>query len=168
MVYFGIDPGISATGFGIIYTEGNTIFFKDAGVILNKPKVLFTDKLFNIHEQLFSKITEYSPDYVCIEQAFYAKNVRTTLVLGHVRSAAIIAAKRANAKVVDYSPREIKKAVTGNGNASKDQVEYMVNAILRIPKDKLMVGVLAYSDMFDALAAAICVSNDSLREQKVV
>ncbi len=164
MIFFGIDPGISATGFGIIYTEGNSIFFKDAGVILNKQKIPFTDKLFNIHEQLFSKITEHLPDYVCIEQAFYAKNVHTTLVLGHVRSAAVIAAKRANAKVVNYSPKEIKKAVTGNGNASKDQVKYMVNVLLRIPEDKHS----KYLDMYDALAASICVSNDSLREQKVV
>lgn len=164
MIFFGVDPGISATGYGVIYTEGNTIFFKDAGVILNKPKILFTDKLFNIHKQLFSKITNYCPDYVCIEQAFYAKNVHTTLVLGHVRSAAVIAAKRANVKVVDYSPREIKKAVTGNGNASKDQVGYMVNVLLRIPENKLS----KYSDMYDALAASICVSNDSLREEKVV
>ena len=93
---------------------------------------------------------EHTPRRVCVEQAFYAKNVHTTLILGHARGVALLAAKQTGATVAEYTPRAIKKAVVGNGNADKEQVEYMVKAMLAIPKEH------AYADAYDALAAALC------------
>ncbi|HMD69598.1 MAG TPA: crossover junction endodeoxyribonuclease RuvC, partial [Chitinivibrionales bacterium] len=85
-----------------------------------------------------------------IEEAFYAKNVHTTLVLGQARGVALLAAQQSGAEVAEYSPREIKKLVTGNGNAAKNQVEYMVKMLLRVPQAQ------CHADAFDALAAALC------------
>lgn len=155
MVYFGIDPGTSVTGYGIISTDDNTVSYADSGVIRTKPKMEISGKLEMIYDGLLEKMKVWIPDYVCIEQAFYAKNVNTTLVLGQARGVAILAARKSGAQVVEFTPREIKKAVVGNGNALKDQVEYMVKMILRLPDTK------TEPDEFDALAASICAFNNS-------
>ncbi len=155
MIYFGIDPGTAVTGYGIISSNGNTISYVDSGVIRTKSKMDLPEKLEVIYDRLLEKMKEYIPDCVCVEQAFYAKNVNTTLVLGHARGVAILAAKKSGAKVVEFTPREIKKAVVGNGNAVKDQVEYMVKMILRVPEKN------TDSDEYDALAASICAFNNN-------
>ncbi|MGD9202046.1 MAG: crossover junction endodeoxyribonuclease RuvC [Chitinispirillia bacterium] len=154
MIFFGIDPGSSVTGYGIICTTNNTIKFEDAGIIAADPRSKLAEKLEYIYDTLDKKMKEIRPDCVCIEQAFYAKNVHTTLVLGHARGVAMLAAQKSCAEIVEYSPREIKKAVVGNGNATKEQVIFMVRTILRIPDKKI------HSDMYDALAASICAYNN--------
>ena len=154
MIFFGVDPGSKITGYGIIHINDNTLKFEDAGVIKPKPRSSMPEKLEFIYEELCIKIKEHKPDCVCIEQAFYAKNVNTTLVLGQVRGAALLAATKSGAEVVEYTPKAIKKAVVGNGNATKDQVEFMVKTLLRLPDKKIE------SDMYDALAAAICAFNN--------
>jgi crossover junction endodeoxyribonuclease RuvC len=87
---------------------------------------------------------------VCIEEAFYAKNVHTTLLLGQARGVALLAAVQSGAAVAEYSPREIKKSVVGNGNAEKCQVEFMIKALLSLR------GETYPADAYDALAAAVC------------
>ncbi len=154
MIFFGIDPGTLVTGYGITSSKGNTLLYKDAGVIKTNPKSKLPEKLEKIYDSLYKKMKVYNPDCVCIEQAFYAKNVNTTLVLGHARGVAILAAKKSGAEIVEFTPREIKKALVGNGNAAKDQVEYMVKMLLRLPDEKIS------SDMYDALAASICAFNN--------
>ena len=154
MIFFGVDPGIRITGYGIIRTIDNTMKYEDAGVIKPKPRSSIQEKLEYIYDGLSNKFEEYRPDCVCIEQAFYAKNVNTTLVLGQVRGVALLAAKKSGVEVVEFTPKEIKKAVVGNGNATKDQVEYMVKTLLRLPDKKIE------SDMYDALAASICAFNN--------
>lgn len=154
MIFFGVDPGTIITGYGIIRTIDNTMKFEDAGVIKLKPKSSIQEKLEYIFDELTDKFKEYKPDCVCVEQAFYAKNVNTTLVLGQVRGVALLAARKSGIDVVEFTPKEIKKAVVGNGNATKDQVEYMVKTLLRMPDKKIE------SDMYDALAAAICAFNN--------
>ena len=155
MIFFGIDPGTSITGYGIISSNGNTISYVNSGIIKTNPKMNLPEKLEKIYDGLSTKMKEYSPDCVSIEQAFYAKNVNTTLVLGHARGVAILAAVKNGATIVEFTPREIKKAVVGNGNAAKDQVEYMVKMILRLPDSN------TNSDEYDALAASICAFNNS-------
>jgi crossover junction endodeoxyribonuclease RuvC len=85
-----------------------------------------------------------------VEEAFYGKNVHTTLVLGHARGVAMLAAAQHGCEVSEYSPREIKKSVTGSGNAAKEQVEYMVKMLLKPPVEKMR------QDAYDALAVAMC------------
>jgi crossover junction endodeoxyribonuclease RuvC len=150
MIIFGIDPGTSITGFGVIRVENNSIAWIDSGVIRTDSRGELSDKLLTIYDGLTEKMSVHRPDRVCVEQAFYAKNVHTTLILGHARGVALLAAKKVKAAVAEYSPREIKKSVVGNGNAVKEQVAYMVKAMLAVPEQK------SQADACDALAAAIC------------
>ena len=150
MIIFGIDPGTNITGYGVIKVNNNSVSWVDSGVIKTNRKSELPDKLLAIYDGLIGKMREYTPERVCIEQAFYAKNVHTTLILGHARGVAILAAKKVGACVAEYSPREIKKSVVGNGNAAKEQVEYMIRALLSVPTR------CAHADAYDALAAALC------------
>jgi len=150
VLFFGIDPGTVITGYGVISSSGNIINYEDAGIIRTTPGTSLTEKLEVIYDSLIEKINEIQPDCICVEQAFYAKNVHTTLVLGHARGVVLLAAKKCNAEIMEFTPREIKQAIVGNGNAAKDQVEYMVKIILGLGQRKVS------SDMYDALAAAIC------------
>ncbi len=154
MIIFGIDPGTFITGYGIIRTKGNTINYEDSGVIKTVPSSSLPEKLESIYDGLCKKMKEFLPDCVCIEKAFYSKNVHTTLVLGHTRGVSILAARKSRAKIVEFTPREIKKAVVGNGNATKSQVEYMVKTILKLTDTNIC------SDIYDALAASICAFNN--------
>jgi len=150
MIIFGIDPGTAVTGYGVIRVIDNRVTWVDSGVIKTGKESMLADKLAVIYDGLTVKMQQHAPQRVCVEQAFYAKNVRTTLILGHARGIALLAAKKAGAEVAEYSPREIKKSVVGNGNADKQQVEYMVKALLSVPAQH------AHSDAYDALAAALC------------
>jgi len=150
VIIFGIDPGTAVTGYGVIKTKNNSAVWVDSGVITTNTSDCLPDRLEQIHDQLACKMKEHSPDRVCIEEAFYGKNVHTTLVLGHARGVAMLAAKKSHAFVAEYSPREVKKAVTGNGNATKDQVEYMIKLLLSPKQEHL------HSDAYDALAIAVC------------
>ncbi len=150
MIIFGVDPGTAITGYGVIRAINNSVSWVDSGVIKTDRHGDLSDKLLAIFDGLAGKMAEHSPDRVCIEQAFYAKNVHTTLILGHARGVAMLAAKKAGAVVAEYSPREIKKSVVGNGNAAKEQVEYMIRALLSVPTRS------AHADAYDALAAALC------------
>jgi crossover junction endodeoxyribonuclease RuvC len=150
MVIFGIDPGTNITGYGVIKAVNNSVSWVDSGVIQTNSRDDLAGKLLAIYDGLVGKMAQHVPDRVCIEQAFYAKNVHTTLLLGHARGVAILAAKKAGACVAEYSPREIKKSVVGNGNAAKEQVEYMIRALLAVPVQAM------HTDAYDALAAALC------------
>jgi len=150
LIFFGVDPGTRATGYGVLSARGNELRWIDSGVITPPAKAALDEKLACIYDGLVAKLADSTPSLVCVEQAFYAKNVRTTLTLGHVRGVALLAARKARAPIVEYSPREIKKAVVGNGNAVKDQVMYMVKVLLAPPRTHV------HSDAYDALAAALC------------
>lgn len=150
MIFFGVDPGTQITGYGIIHTDNNTMCFSDAGILRPPQKASLAEKLEFLYDGLYEKMLQHHPDCVCVEEAFYAKNVHTTLVLGHARGIALLVARKVGAQIAEFSPREIKKTVVGNGNAAKPQVEYMVRSMLRLPEKKIS------SDMYDALAGAIC------------
>ncbi|MBN1576191.1 MAG: crossover junction endodeoxyribonuclease RuvC [Chitinispirillaceae bacterium] len=150
MIVFGIDPGTAITGYGVIRAEKSSVVWIDSGVIITRPSSFLADRLEQIYDTLTDKMRQHAPGRVCIEEAFYGKNVHTTLVLGHSRGVAMLAAKKAGAVVAEYSPRQIKKAVTGNGNAAKEQVAYMIKMLLSPPD------VHAQTDAYDALAVAMC------------
>jgi crossover junction endodeoxyribonuclease RuvC len=149
MIILGIDPGTTCTGFGVIRVQGNSVAWVDSGAIRPAAKADLGQKLSEIYDGLWEKLQKHKPHIVCLEEAFYAKNVHTTLILGHARGVAMLAATKAGAAVEEYSPREIKKCLVGNGNADKNQVEYMVKIMLRVPF------VDAVPDVYDALAVAL-------------
>jgi len=150
MIILGIDPGTAVTGYGVIEVKNNSVSWVDCGIIATDAKSPLPERLQSIHSAIEQCLTRHGPERVAIEQAFYAKNVHTTLLLGHARGVLMLAAQNAGALIAEYSPREIKKAVTGNGNAEKSQVEYMVRMLLSPPAVSLR------SDAYDALAVALC------------
>ena len=151
MIFLGIDPGFSKTGYGIIKSENNHLIHITNGVI-NLPKDgSFPIKIKIIYLEIQKIIKEFSPQEVAIETPFLAKNARTAIKLGQAQATAILAAVNAGLKVYEYSPLEIKKSLVGYGRAEKTQVKQMViNLLGRCLPDSLNL------DASDALATAIC------------
>ncbi len=150
MIILGIDPGTVFTGYGIIEYDGNQLHYLESGILpLGRYKSLPV-KLKTIYDSLEKLIFRFRPDEFSIETAFYGKNVQSALKIGYARGVALLAAANNKLKPGEYSPREIKKAVVGNGNASKEQVKFMVSKLLSIKTDEMKF------DETDALAAAIC------------
>ncbi len=151
MKILGIDPGLNITGYGLIrIAEVPTPQLFVYGVVRTRAKQALAERLFKIHTEIKELITVQQPDVVVMEDIFYAKNIKTAITMGHVRGAVMVAAMEKGVPIAEYSPREIKLSVTGNGGASKDQVNYMVQRILRVTE------AITPADASDALAAAIC------------
>jgi len=150
VILFGIDPGSAITGFGAISVSGNSVRWIDSGVVRVGSREPLAKRLHGIYQGLTEKLSAIRPDVVSIEEAFYAKNARTALVLGEARGVALLAATQSGARIVEYAPRAIKKALVGNGQATKEQVGFMVTNLLTVPPQK------AQTDACDALAAALC------------
>lgn len=150
MRILGIDPGLNTTGYGLIEITGRKANLVKYGSVCTSVKSSLSERLYIIFDTLNTLIAEYKPDRVAIEDLFYAENVKTAIVMGHARGAAIVAAMENNALVAEFSPREVKMSVVGNGAASKSQVKFMVSNLLAI-KEKI-----SPDDASDALAVALC------------
>jgi crossover junction endodeoxyribonuclease RuvC len=161
MRVLGIDPSIQSTGFGIIEYSNNTYTIINCGVIKPSRRKLFHHKINEIKSRLDELIAEFEPDEVAIENPFYAQNIKTALTLGQVRGATLVAVASHNCSLYEYSPLEIKKAVTGYGQADKNQVRMMVQTLLKV-KDKILE-----TDASDALATAYCHLNSRIFHQKI-
>ena len=150
MKILGIDPGLVQTGYGIITINTNNPYIVDNGV--GKPTVNdgLASRLLTIFEDVSEIISIHKPSIFSIEDVFYGKNAKSALRLGQARGAAMVAAASAGLSIHEYSARKIKQAVTGNGNAHKEQVQFMVKATLKM--DKLPKPI----DASDALATALC------------
>ena len=151
----GIDPGINTMGYGLIETVKDQLILVDYGTIKTSAKTPFAQRLKKLYDGVSEIIAKYKPDEMAIEEAFYHKNVRVALTLGHARAAAILASVNSGVEVSEYSPREVKQSVVGSGSASKEQVQFMVKAILKLDKNPTP------HDASDALAVAICHRNRS-------
>ncbi len=145
----GFDPGSHVTGYGVIAVDEQSFHVLEYGCIRTDKKMVLAEKLEQIYTDAESIIREYKPEEVVVERAFYAKNARVTLILGHVRGVLLLAARKAGAHVIELTPREIKQFVTGNGAASKDKVKFMISRILNLKESPKA------SDASDALAAAL-------------
>ena len=147
----GIDPGLNITGYGIIeIAEGKKPQLFTYGHIRTNAKQNLADRLYKIYLELNKIIKENQPGIVSIESIFYAENVKTAIVMGHARGAALVAAVKNGIPVHEYSPREIKQSVVGSGAAAKSQVKFMIKNLLSITLD------IEPDDASDALAAAFC------------
>ena len=147
MIILGVDPGSHATGYGVIST-GPVVRMLGGGVIRARKDAPLADRLLVIHEELTAVVGRFDPEAMAVEDLFNAKNARSSLILGHARGVILLAGARAGLAVTEYSPREVKKALTGNGAATKDQVRFMVMRLLGL-KDSLPL------DQSDALAVAL-------------
>jgi crossover junction endodeoxyribonuclease RuvC len=129
----GIDPGTAVTGYGIVRKDGrNPLSLVECGVIRTRARDALPQRLTEIYEGVLELIRRHKPDVLSIEDVFYARNVRTTVVLGHARGVILLAAAQAGLEIHEYPPAEIKKAVAGTGAATKLQVQFMVTRLLRL------------------------------------
>ena len=153
MRILGIDPGLAILGWGIVDVTNEArdkLSSVDYGVLTTTPKQTLPERLLDIYEGVTSLLGEYRPDAVAFEELFFNKNVKTALIVGAARGVAIAAAAaRIDGRLFEYTPLQIKQAVTGNGRCDKHQVQFMARALLRLretPKP---------DDAADALAVAI-------------
>lgn len=133
MIVLGVDPGTAVTGFGIVATAAaRTGRLIECGVLRTRAADPLPDRLRTIHEGLTDILARHRPDVVAVEGVFYGSNARTTVVLGHARGVALLAAAQAGIPVVEYAPAMIKKTVVGRGGALKPQVGFMVARLLQL------------------------------------
>ncbi len=149
MLVLGVDPGSHATGYGVIAT-GRVVRLVAGGVIRTDSKQPLPARLLRIHEELSAVIAEHQPDEMAVEDLFNARNARSALILGHARGVILLAGGRAGLPIGEYAPRLVKKALTGNGAATKEQVRSMVVRCLGLQRE------LPPLDQSDALAVALC------------
>lgn len=160
-IIIGIDPGTNVMGYGILGVKGKKPSMIALGVIqLSKFESHYL-RLSRIFERVTMLVEQYLPDEMAIEAPFFGKNVQSMLKLGRAQGVAMAAALSRDVPITEYEPRKIKMAITGNGAASKEQVQEMLRRILDIPRENL----LPQLDATDALAAALCHFYESSRPQ---
>jgi crossover junction endodeoxyribonuclease RuvC len=157
----GIDPGSRATGYGVIEKKGNRLYYVTCGVIRLSDKNSFSGRLKIIFDGLCEVIDSHKPAVAAVEDVFVAANPRTALKLGHARGVAVLAALHNGLQVHDYTPRMVKQAVVGYGNADKNQVQQMVRVLLQLSASPS-------ADAADALAVAMCHANQTIIDGEVV
>jgi len=164
-IILGIDPGTVVMGYGIIRIEGKKPVLEAMGVLqLNKYEDHYL-RLRKIFERVLGLIEQYHPDELAIEAPFFGKNVQSMLKLGRAQGVAIAAALSRDIPIFEYAPLKIKMSITGNGQASKEQVAGMLQRMLHIPQENM----LPQLDATDGVAAALChylQSNNPLSEKK--
>ena len=148
MIILGLDPGLGTTGWGVIRSDGNRLSHIANGQIKTDPRLALAARLVTLDDAIRAVIAAHSPDGAAVEEVFVNDNPQSTLKLAHARGVALLCAARSGLTVGEYAPRLVKKAVTGVGNAAKEQVRAMV--------ERLLPGVaIAGTDAADALAVAI-------------
>lgn len=150
-VVLGVDPGTAVTGYGVVARGGDgAVSLLECGVIRTHPRAPLAERLLDIHQGVMEVIARAHPTVLSVESAFYAKNVRTSIVLGHARGVILLAAALRGLPLAEYPPAEVKSAVVGAGAATKDQVGYMVQRLLRLKEPPRP------HDAADGVAVALC------------
>ena len=150
MIILGIDPGSRYCGYGLLEVQGSRIIGAGCDVIsLIKEKDLLT-RLDMLYSAIEGVMDEYKPDVVAVESMFFQKHIRSIFTLGHARGVILLSIARHKVPMLEYSPREVKKAVVGNGNASKQQVRLMISRMLKLKAANIT------DDAYDALGIALC------------
>jgi len=133
VIVLGIDPGTAVTGYGVVRARSaGGAELLECGVIRTRATEPLAARLADIYEGVRDLLERHRPQALAVEDVFYAKNVRTTVVLGHARGVVLLAGQQAGIPIHEYPPAEIKKTVTGNGAATKEQVQFMVTKLLRL------------------------------------
>lgn len=160
MLVLGVDPGIAITGYGLLKSKRDGLEVIDYGCIRTTKQSPPSGRLQRIYLRLTKIIQDYQPEVVAVEELFFSKNVRTAMRVGEARGVIILAIADAKLPLFEYTPLQVKQAVTGYGKATKLQVKYMVKSLLglgSLPKQ---------DDVSDALAIAICHLHSYRMEQK--
>jgi len=150
MRVLGIDPGTAITGYAVVEDEGGQLQLIDLGVINTPAKSPLPSRLQKIYTDLQHAIKTHQPDAAAVEQLFFSRNVRTAMAVGHARGVTLLALADAGLPIAEYTPMQIKQAVTGYGNADKRQIQEMVRMLLNLDE------IPRPDDAADAAAVAIC------------
>lgn len=149
MRVLGIDPGTWRTGIGVIETQGNRYQLVHESVIAVKGNPPIAKRLLQIYQGIKACMQEYKPEVLALENVFYGKDLQAMVKIGEARSCAMLAAAEQNIEVLEYPPARVKQAVSGNGRATKEQVQHMIKTLLSLKE-------APKADSADALAVAIC------------
>lgn len=159
MIVLGIDPGYAITGFGIVELKAGRLRIIDYGVVSTHSSMAFPSRLLSIAEALDELIATHKPDAVAVEELFFSRNTTTAIGTAQARGVAVLAGAKAGLPVYEYTPMQVKVAVTGFGCSDKAQIQQMVRVLLNlreIPKP---------DDAADALAVAICHAHSGPRPE---
>lgn len=149
-IILGIDPGIGRTGYGVISVEGPTMVPIDFGCITTPPNTEVGPRLLELEASLEELVARHQPNVIGVEELLFTNNVTTGIVVGAARGVVLLVAARHHLQIAEYTPTQIKLAVTGDGRAEKSQMQEMVCRLLKLEKRPTP------DDAADALAVAIC------------
>jgi len=150
LIVLGVDPGTQVTGYGVVAGENSSsMTLVECGVIRTQARDPLPSRLREIHDGITELLVRHRPDVLSVEDVFYARNVRTTVTLGHARGVILLAGEQHCVLIHETTPAEIKKAVVGAGAATKEQVQFMITRLLHLKS------VPKPSDAADGVAAAI-------------
>lgn len=150
MLVLGLDPGLAITGYGLVEGDDQKLVPVACGVIRTPAKTPIADRLVQLHTDLSRILTQYCPDVAAVEELFFSTNTRTAMIVGEARGVLLLTLAQAGLEVAEYTPLQIKQAITGYGRANKAQVQEMVRLLLNL-RD-----VPRPDDAADALAVSIC------------
>jgi len=150
VIVVGVDPGTQATGYGVVAQSDGAVSLVECGVVRTRADQPLAERLRDIFQGITDVLTRHESHVLAVERVFHGRNARTSLILGHARGAVLLAATLRDVRVAEYSPAEIKAAVTGTGRATKEQVQFMVQRLLRLRTAP------APADAADGVAVALC------------
>jgi len=150
VLVLGIDPGVASTGFGLVRQNGDRLLQVDCGCIATVPQNSPQERLVKIYHELKKLLIDYKPHAVALERIYFGANTKTAMGVGQARGIALLVAAERKIAVYEYTPLEVKIAVTGYGKADKYQVQQMVKTLLKLSETPKP------DDVADALAVAIC------------
>jgi len=150
MRVLGIDPGTAITGYAVVEETAGSLQMITLGVITTPAKTPLPSRLQTIHNELKEIVAEYEPEAAAVEELFFSRNARTAMSVGHARGVILLALADSDLPIAEYTPMQIKQAVTGYGNANKHQVQEMVRMLLALSETPRP------DDAADAAAVAIC------------
>lgn len=150
MIVIGIDPGLATVGFGVMKKEGNTITPVSYGCIRTPAGEEIPERLLEIYDEINVLFEKYAPDVVAVERLFFNRNVTNAMSVSEARGVIFLAAQQKHISVVEYTPLQVKQAITGSGRADKKQMQEMVQRLLNLDEPPKP------DDAADALAIALC------------
>ena len=153
MIVLGIDPGLANTGFGVVQRRSGRFVALDGGCIETPSSWPAEKRLTHIHREVDELVLRHEPDAVALEELYFGQNVQSAFAVGQARGVVMLAAGQRGVGCASYTPQQVKQAVCGNGRAAKDQVGWMVQAMLSLPE------IPTPDHAADALAVAICHAN---------
>ncbi len=150
MIVIGIDPGVARLGYGVIHVDKGVAIPLCYGCIQTKAGRRQAERLLTIYTEITALLTKYSPDFLAIEKLFFTKNVTSAMSVSEVRGVILLAAEQHHIPVEEYTPNQIKQAITGSGRADKEQMQEMIKRLLHLDE------VPKPDDAADGLSIALC------------